>query len=183
LDRLASYASSDPGNESHDGVPDGMNEGQTREAVNRALAQAVIHFTAMKSLRNDLDRVHRIDRAQVTLLFNRYLEDWGYHLIVRPILDEYVQKQLKAAPDKLGANTEAAEKFAFAQLQPVADTLFEEQFRRNSHVILLNSGERAQFRISLLQRLLMRFESRKTSEPEIKQSIHTFYEGTLQPAK
>jgi hypothetical protein len=176
LDRLISYASSDPSDESPDGF-------ETREAVNRALAQAVIHFTAMKSLRNDVDRVHRIDRAQVTLLFSRYLEDWGYNLIVRPKLDEHVQKQLKTTPDKLGENVEAAEKFAFAELQPLADTLFEEQFRRNSHAILLNSGERAQFRISLLQRLLVRLDSQKTSEPEIKQSIHTFYEGTLQPTK
>jgi hypothetical protein len=143
----------------------------------------VIHFTAMKALRNDVDRIHRIDRAQVTLLFTRYLEDWGYNLIVLPKLDEYVQKQLKAPPDKLGQHVEAAEKFAFAQLQPIADELFEEQFRRNSHAILLTNGERAQFRISLLQRLLVRLDSQKTSEPEIKQSIHTFYEGNLQPTK
>lgn len=179
LDRLISYASSNPADES----PDGLDAGQTREAVNRALAQAVIHFTAMKALRNDLDRIHRIDRAQVTLLFSRYLEDWGYNLIVLPKLDEYVQKQLKTVPDKLGQQVEAAEKFAFAQLQPIADELFEEQFRRNSHAILLNNGERAQFRISLLQRLLVRLDSQKTSKPEIKQSIHTFYEGNLQPTK
>ncbi|HMV48169.1 MAG TPA: DUF4127 family protein [Blastocatellia bacterium] len=172
LDRLLSYASSNL-----------SDEAETREAVNRALAQAVLHFTAMKSLRTDADRVLRIDRAQVTLLFSRYLQDWGYNLIVLPKLDEYVQKQLKAAPDNLGQNIEAAEKFAFEQLQPIADELFEEQFRRNSHVILLNNGARAQFRISLLQRLLVRLDSGKTTEAEIKQSIHTFYEGRLLPTK
>ncbi len=172
LDRLLSYASSNP-----------SDDNETREAVNRALAQAVIHFTAMKSLRTDTDRVLRIDRAQVTLLFSRYLEDWGYNLIVLPRLDEYVQKQLKAAPDNLSQSVEAAEKFSFEQLQSIADELFEEQFRRNSHAILLNDGRRAQFRISLLQRLLVRLDSGKTSEPEIKQSIHTFYEGSLLPTK
>lgn len=172
LDRLLSYASAIP-----------SDDAETLETVNRALAQSVLHFTAMKSLRTDADRVLRIDRAQVTLLFSRYLEDWGYNLIVLPKLDEHVQKQLKVAPDNLGQSIEAAEKFAFAQLQHLADELFEEQFRRNSHAILLNDGRRAQFRISLLQRLLVRLDSGKTSEPEIKQSIHTFYEGSLAPTK
>lgn len=175
LDRLISYAASRPGGDS--------STNRTRAAVNRALAQTVVHFTALKMLRNDLDRVHRIDRAQVTLLFNRYLEDWGYNLVVRPKLDQYLRDQVKADPAHLGESVERAEKFAFDELHPIAETLFEEQFRRNSHAILLNSGERAQFRISLLQRLQIRLDSRDTAEADIKQSIHTFYEGMLQVAK
>ena len=141
------------------------------------------HFTAMRSQRNDLDRVHRIDRAQVCLLFSRYLEDWAYNLVVRPKLDSHTRQQLQGDPSNLGDGVERAEKFAFAELQPIAEKLFDEQFRRNTHAILLTNGERAQFRISLLQRLQVRFASQKTSEAEIKQSIHTFYEGILQMPK
>jgi hypothetical protein len=170
LDRLAAYASSslasDPAN------------GSTRKAASRALAQAIMHFVAMKSLRNDLDRVFRIDRAQVELLFTMYLQDWAYNLTVRPKLDAYVREQ-KADPNNLDAVAERAEKFTFDQLQPIAQQLFDEQFRRNTHAVLLNNGERAEFRISLLQRLQVRFSTRKTSEIEIKQSIHTFYEGII----
>lgn len=175
LDKLAAYASSTLAEESP--------ASQTREAVNRALAQAVIHFAAMKSLRNDLDRVQRIDRAQVTLLFSRYLQDWAYNLMVRPKLDNYLRELIKADPGKLGENAERAEKYAFDLLHPMAETLFDEQFRRNTHAILLNSGQRAQFRISLLQRLQIQFATQKTSDAEVKQSIHTFYEGTVQITK
>lgn len=175
LDKLAAYASSTLAEESP--------ASQTREAVNRALAQAVIHFAAMKSLRNDLDRVHRIDRAQVTLLFSSFLKDWAYNLAVRAKLDNYVREQLKADPNKLGETSERAEKYAFDLLHPMAETLFDEHFRRNTHAILLNSGERAQFRISLLQRLQVQFTTQRTSDAEIKQSIHTFYEGTIQITK
>ena len=136
----------------------------------------------MKVLRNDVDRVFRIDRAQVALLFSRYLQDWAFNLTVRTKLDAYAREQ-QADPNNLGEAVERAEKFAFDQLQPTATELFDEQFRRNSHAILLNSGERAEFRISLLQRLQVRFASQKTSEAEIKQSIHTYYEGTVQITK
>jgi hypothetical protein len=170
LDRLAAYTSSN--------LVDNPANDSTREAASRALAQAVMHFVAMKSLRNDLDRVFRIDRAQVELLFTTYLQDWAYKLTVRPKLDVFVREQ-KADPNNLDAAAERAEKFTFDQLQPIAQQLFDEQFRRNTHAVLLNNGERAEFRVSLLQRLQIRFSTRKTSEVEIKQSIHTFYEGII----
>jgi hypothetical protein len=190
LDRLAAYASSELAgelgsepapnstpNSAPDSTPNTVND-STREAASRALAQAVVHFTAMKSLRNDLDRVFRIDRAQVALLFTRYLRDWAYNLTVRPKLDAFVRQQ-KADPNRPEDAAERAEKFTFDQLQPIAQQLFDEQFRRNTHAVLLNNGERAEFRISLLQRLQIRLSSLKTSEAEIKQTIHTYYEGII----
>jgi len=182
LDKVVAYASSTLPDPVATASPAISASDQTREAASRALSQAVIHFTAMKVLRNDLDRIFRIDRAQVTLLFSRYLQDWAYNLIVRPKLDAFAREQ-KADPNNLGEAVERAEKFTFDQLQPIATELFDEQFRRNSHAILLNSGERAEFRISLLQRLQVRFASQKTLQAEIKQSIHTYYEGTVQITK
>ncbi|MDQ3010520.1 MAG: DUF4127 family protein [Acidobacteriota bacterium] len=182
LDKLIAYASSE--------LVSNPTSDATREAASRALAQAVMLFTSLKSLRNDLDRVFRIDRAQVGLMFSRYLQDWAYNLTVRPKLDAYLLER-KGDSNNLPGNqsgnmpgsrddaVERAEKFAFEQLQPIAKQLFDEQFRRNTHAILLNSGERAEFRISLLQRLQIRFTTLKSSQVEIKQSIHTFYEGII----
>lgn len=166
MGKLTSYASSVPGD-------------SPREAVNRALAQTTVFFAAIKSLRDDIDRVHRIERGQINLLFSRILEDWAFDLIVLPQLEEFVRKQLKVEPTQLGNQDDRAEKFAFDALKKLATELFEEQFRRNSHAILMNSGTRVQFRVSLLQQLQVRFPSGKTSEPEIRQTIHTFFDGYL----
>jgi len=182
LDRLIAYASSElvsePADEKASASEPSPARDATREAASRALSQTVMHFTAMQSLRNDLDRVFRIDRAQVALLFTRYLRDWAYNLTVRPKLDAFLRQQ-KADPNHPDDAAEGAEKFAFDQLQPIAQQLFDEQFRRNTHAVLLNNGERAEFRISLLQRLQIRLSSLKTSEAEIKQTIHTYYEGII----
>lgn len=170
LGKLTTYASAFP------------DETTNRESFSRALAHTVIFFAAIKSLRNDIDRVHRIERNQINLLFSRILEDWAYSLIVRPQLDEFTRQQLKANPAELGDATERAEKFAYDALQKSATELFDEQFRRNIHAVLMNSGMRIQFRVSLLQRLQVRFSTRKTSEPEIRQNIHTFFDGYLSSA-
>ncbi|MEK7831607.1 MAG: DUF4127 family protein [Acidobacteriota bacterium] len=153
MGKLTAYASSAPGD-------------SPRGALNRALAQTTIFFAAIRSLRNDIDRVHRIERGQINLLFSRILEDWGFNLIVLPQLEE-------------GEKNDRIEKFAFESLQKLATEMFDEQFRRNTHAILMNSGTRVQFRVSLLQQLQVRFPSRKTSEPEIRQIIHTFFDGYL----
>ena len=166
LGKLTAYASAVPGE-------------STRETLNRGLAHTIIFFSAIKSLRDDIDRVHRIERSQVNLLFSRILEDWGYNLIVRPQLEEYARQQLQTDPDKLGDKTERIEKFAFNALQKLATEMFEEQFRRNAHAILMNSGTRIQFRVSLLQQLQVRFPTQTIAEPEIRQIIHTFFDGYL----
>lgn len=170
LGKLASYASAFPG------------ETANRARLSRALAHTVIFFAAIKSLRSDIDRVHRIERSQINLLFSRFLEDWTYDLIVQPQLDEFVRRQLKADPSELGDAAERAEKFTYDALQQPAMELFDEQFRRNTHAVLMNSGTRIQFRVSLLQRLQIRFSTRKTSEPEIRQNIHTFFDGYITSA-
>lgn len=167
LGKLTSYASAF------------SDESSNRATLNRALAHTVIFFAAIKSLRNDIDRVHRIERHQINLLFSRILEDWAYNLIVRQQLDEFVRQQLKANPTELGEQTESAEKFTYDALQQHANDLFNEQFRRNSHAVLMNSGTRVQFRVSLLQRLQVRFSTRNTTEPEFRQNIHTFFDGYL----
>lgn len=186
LDKLVAYASSELVAESAGGAVANASNEITREAASRALAQAVTIHVSLKSLRNDLDRVLRIDRAQVALLFSRYLQDWAYNLTVRPKLEAFLGEQ-KADSNTSPANSDAAieraEKFTFDQLQPIAQQLFDEQFRRNTHAVLLNSGERAEFRISLLQRLQIRFTTLRASQVEIKQVVHTYYEGIVPMTK
>ncbi len=166
LGKLTAYGSAAP-------------EDSPREMLNRTLAHTSIFFSAIKSLRDDIDRVHRIERAQINLLFSRILEDWGYNLFVRPQLEEFARQQLQADPEQLGEKTERAETFAFEALRKRATELFDEQFQRNTHAILMNSGTRVQFRVSLLQQLQVRFPSQNLAEPEIRQIIHTFFDGYL----
>ncbi|MGH9752651.1 MAG: DUF4127 family protein [Blastocatellia bacterium] len=168
LDKLITYASSSPG-EPGDPLSRGSD---SAEALSRAVTHASAFLNAIKFMRDDIDRVLRFDRAHFELLFSRYLADWAYALTVRPALDDFVKSELKADPDRLEAATERAEAFAFEQVKQRAEELFKEQFKRNIHAILLSSGERAQFQISLLQRLQVRFPTQKTSEAEIRQSVY-----------
>jgi beta-N-acetylglucosaminidase-like protein/uncharacterized protein DUF4127 len=165
LDKLIAYASSPPDDF-------GPRSGASADAIIRAVTQASAFLNAIKFMRDDVDRVLRFDRAQFELLFSRYLTDWAYALTIRPALDDYVKGELKADPDRLEASTERAEAFAFERVKQSAEEIFKEQFRRNVHAILLSGGERAQLQISMIQRLQVRFPTRKTSEAEIRQSVY-----------
>ncbi|MGH9766392.1 MAG: DUF4127 family protein [Blastocatellia bacterium] len=162
LDKLISYASSDP-----------MSPvGASTDAIGRAITHTSAFLNAVKFMRDDLGRVRRFDRAHFDLLFGRYLTDWAYALTVRPKLDDFVKSELKADPNRLEAATERAETFALEQVKQSAEQLFNEQFKRNIHAILLSTGERAQFEISMMQRLQVRLSARKTSDAEIRQSVY-----------
>jgi hypothetical protein len=166
LDKLIAYASSDPGSRA----------GAQADAIIRAVTHASAFLTALQFMRDDIYRVLRFDRAHFELLFSSYLSDWAYALTVRPALDDFVKSQLKVAPDRLPVSpetaTERAEAFAFERIKRSAEEIFKEQFRHNVHAILLSGGERAQFQISMMQRLQVRLPTRKTSEAEIRQSVY-----------
>jgi hypothetical protein len=172
LDKLVAYASSEP---REPGDP-GSRGAASEDAVIRAVTHASAFLNAVKFMRDDIDRVLRFDRAHFELLFSRYLTDWAYALTVRPALDDFVKRELKADPNRLPDSSEAAieraEAFAFERIKQNAEELFKEQFRRNVHAILLSGGERAQLQISMIQRLQVRFPTRKTSEIEIRQSVY-----------
>jgi len=122
-------------------------------------------------MRDDLSRLRRIDTAQVTLLLNRYLAEWAYASQVRPLLDAFARDQLRVEAEELGANAERAAAFAYERLKPIADEIFNEQFRRNVHAILLSRGERVIFEVHTFQRLQVRFSTGKSSEAEIILSL------------
>jgi hypothetical protein len=163
LDKLISYASSDPG---------ASSEAPPGDAIIRAVTQASAFLNAVKFMRDDIDRVLRFDRAQFELLFSRYLTDWAYALTIRPAMDDFVKGELKADPDRLGAATERAEASAIERVKQSAEELFKEQFRRNVHAILLSDGDRAQLQIWMMQRLQVRLPTQKTSEVEIRQAVY-----------
>ncbi|HKC88220.1 MAG TPA: DUF4127 family protein [Blastocatellia bacterium] len=162
LDKLIAYASSDPFSRG----------GASTDAISRAITHTSVFLNAVKFMRDDIDRMRRFDRAHFDLLFSRYLTDWAYALSVRPKLDDFVKSSLKADPNRLEDAAERAEAFAFEQVKQSAEQLFKEQFKRNIHAILLSNGARAQFEISMMQRLQVRLPTRKTSEAEIRQSVY-----------
>lgn len=170
LDQIIAYASSDA-------APDASSKVR---ATARALAHSSALLTSIRFLRDDVDRVKRIDRAHVNLLFAFYLTDWAYALEVRPKLETFVRDQLKADPNRLGGDTERAEDFAQREIRAIADELFRDQFKGNLHAILLKSGERAQFELSFVQTLRLRLPSQKISEVEINPAIYLIYIGNTQ---
>ncbi|MDX2033116.1 MAG: DUF4127 family protein [Blastocatellia bacterium] len=164
LDKLFTYSAADPAAES--------TMSASGDAINRALTQVATLSTGIKFLRDDLPRLRRIDRAQFTLLFNRYLTDWAYALRVRPALDAFVRGDLQGSPERLGDNLDRAAAFADERIRPLAEEVFNEQFRRNLHALLLSTGERVIFEVGLLQRLQVRFASPRTADLEVLQSFH-----------
>ena len=180
LDKLTSYASFDPATE------------RSEDALTRALAQSSSFLVSIRFLRDDPDRVRRFDRAQVSLLISRYLTDWAFPFQVRPKLQSSSDiqppnkpAQNKPAPNDQSGSAQSAELMettALDQLKPVAEDLFNDQFKRNVHALLLSNGERAQYEVRLLQRLLVRLSPpsnlRQAPEIEVRPSIYLVHLGT-----
>ena len=175
LDQLAAYAAGG-GNA---GAATGGNSAATTIAL--ALAQAAVRTVSLKFLRDDVERAQRAERAQVEYLLTRYLTDWGYQARVRPKLEAAAREQWQADPANLGASVERAEELATAEVRALAEGLFDEQFRRNVHTILMSTGERALFEVRLLQRLHLRLSRASLGEAEIRPSVYLTFTGTAVP--
>jgi hypothetical protein len=143
-------------------------------AIGKALAQCSARLMAAKVLRTSLevDQLQRAERAQVELMMTRYLEDWLYASKLRPLLEAYVREELKADPSNLGSATEAAEAFLSNEIKIVAEELFRNQFRYNTHSVLLGDGTRATFQVEILQRCRARLPWQRTNEIELDVGIH-----------
>jgi hypothetical protein len=168
LDLLVAYAASHGG----EGGTANDLEGAAARAVGLALAQSAARIVGAKFLRDDVDRLQRIERAQVELSFTRYLEDWGYARKVRPRLEAHVRDALKADPQNLGAAAEKAAEFARSEMATLAEGLFNEQFRRNVHSVLVVDAGRAEFMLHSLQRFQFRLPWARTDVPEVLPRIY-----------
>ncbi|MFM8396000.1 MAG: hypothetical protein ACKOB4_18940 [Acidobacteriota bacterium] len=159
LDRLASLAASQP----EPSPPSTATRlAAPEETVARSLAHSTIFLTGMRSLRDNLEQLYRIDRTQVALLLSRYLKDYR---------DPRGPRTLSENPPR---ETEE-------MVRTRAEELFKEQFRRNIHATRLATGERAQYEIRLLQQLRVRIPAVASGRaaPEIVPSIHLAWLGNL----
>ncbi len=146
LDRLTAYAAVSA-------------QAQSAEAAcQRALTQANMWLIALRFLRDDIERIRRTERNQIAASISAYLREAIY-----PTLSFETSGTL--------AEREARVQTA---LRPQADTLFNEQFYRNVHAVLLNTNERVEFQLRLLQRLQVRLPNaleEATNAPEIRPEI------------
>ncbi len=163
LDRVFAYASSDPL----------LNAKTAGDAANRAVSHLSTLLVGITFLRDNLLRMRRIDNSQVTLLLNRYLRDWAFPSRLRPTLEVFLRDELKVDPEKMGGGTERAAAFAAERLRPIADELFNQQFRGNGHVLLLSRGERVYFELKEIQRFGVRFASPRLNDLEILASVYS----------
>lgn len=176
LDRLSSYASA----AAPAPAPAPANDSV---ALTRALAQPAAWLISIKFLRDDVERLRRTERAQIALSLGSYLRDWAYPLYVRPKLDNFLRTARQPATETDNA-IEQAEAFALSELKPHAEKLFAEQFRRNIHAVLLATGERAEFEITILQRLQIRLNALTAdalADPEIRPVTHLAHLGNFLP--
>jgi hypothetical protein len=164
LDQLYGYAASD---DSSDGLAP-------------ALAQASARLIAARFLRDDTERLRRIEQAQIELLFNRWLKASVFDLTLRSQLDAFLREQLKADPENMKEATERAEAFALGEFRRLASETFSEQFRHNVHSVLLSSGERAEFRVRAIQHSRLSFPLGRLSDPEIRLRVYLLHEGNVQ---
>ncbi len=128
-------------------------------ACQRALAQANLWLIALRFLRDDIERIRRIERNQIAASMSAYLRDAVYPTLAFDV-------------SGLAAGT-LAEREAAAQnaLRPAAETLFNEQFKNNVHAVKLNTDERVEFVSRLLQRLQVRFGD-TANAPEIRTDVN-----------
>ncbi|MBK9705601.1 MAG: beta-N-acetylglucosaminidase domain-containing protein [Acidobacteria bacterium] len=151
LDKLTSYASSD------------IVGAKLELAAAESIAQACSFQISIRFLRDDLDRVMRIDRAQVSLQLGQYLSDWAFPLKVRP-----GQENLQEAS-------------VLDRVKAISDEIFTEQFRRNLHAFLLTTGERAQLEVRMIQRLqlkLFRAPGAPAQEVFVRPSVYLVFLGS-----
>lgn len=146
--------------------------GDVSRDIGLTLAQSSARIVGAKFLRDDIDRLQRIERAQVEAIFSRYLLDWGYSKKIRPLLELHVREVLKADPKNLADSVEKAEQFAYSEISTLAEGLFNEQFRRNIHSVLLADAGRVEFRLDAVQRFQFRLPWKSTEVPEIFPRIY-----------
>ena len=136
-------------------------------AFGNVLTQISARLISAKVLRLKMteEQLQRGERAQVEMMLMRYIEDWGYATVVKPKLETYLKEP--------NISAEQAEEFLKNNLQTLGNQLFDQQFRRNIHSVMLASGQRAPFIVSLLQRLSAHFtEPGKINEIEVEVGVH-----------
>ena len=160
LDQLASWAACAPAG----------------KAIGIALAQASVRAGGLKFLRNNTDRVQRLERAQVEFILGRLLVDWAYEIKVRPRV-EAVYKETAVNDSGSSDVHEKAESIASTEVRVLAGRLFDEQFRRSIHTVLLNSGEHAYFEVRALQRFSLHLPQQGVEEADVRQSVYVPFTG------
>ncbi|MEP7270346.1 MAG: DUF4127 family protein [Acidobacteriota bacterium] len=135
------------------------------------IAQAASRLVTMRFLRDDVDRLQRAERAQVELMLTRVLSEVSYQSTIRPKLEAFLRDQLKVDPQQISTVREQAELFAREEASRVAGDIFREQYFRNTHSILLSTGERAVYELRTLQRMQARFSWGTIDEVELRAGV------------
>jgi hypothetical protein len=146
------------------------------KAIGMALAHASARTAGLKYLRNNADRVQRLERAQVEFIFSRLLVDWAYDIRVRPRVEALFKETAASDSGRVEAH-EKAETLASTEVKVLATRLFDEQFHRSIHSILLNSGEHAYYEVRSLQRFSLRLPQESVEEADVRQSVYVPYTG------
>jgi len=170
LDRVAAYAApppvlaiESPPSDQRRIIASTGSTGTTR-TIAGGLSQSTLFLSSLLFLRDEYERLIRVDRAQVALL------------LARALARQTVETGLAGLP--ASTSREGLAEALRDNLSREAETLFREQFWRNVHAIRMTTGERVRFEMRLLQRLQVTplpivGQDPDRLEIEIRPSVHT----------
>lgn len=95
-----------------------------------SIPQANLYLLAKKYLFNDPLRMERCERAQREFLMHRYVNDYGYHTVVRPKAYKFVANVLKQPIDEMdSASMAQATAFVRSAMGGIVRTVGDSMFR------------------------------------------------------
>jgi hypothetical protein len=126
IDRVIGYASwGTPGN-----------------ALGTVVPQANLYVFARKRLFNNSEVAKKSEAAQIKFLFHRWLGDYGYHTLVRPVVNKYARQELKIEVDEF--DPAAYEKFnqiVVERMTPITEQFFDRHFKNRFYQTGKNANE------------------------------------------
>lgn len=97
--------------------------------IGTAIAHSVIRWVSKKISQRTSSSS---EKAHYQFLISRFLDDWGYQTMVRPLANKYATDTLNVDIWNLGKETPKVEKFILKCLKPIAFDFFKKNFPEGS---------------------------------------------------
>lgn len=131
------------------------------------LAQLIVDLTPMRYLAL-LDTLIESEKAHIELLFSRFVEDWLYHVRVRPEVENHVVKMVRDSLVDLREIGDRAEQMVQDLLAGVAADLWIEQFLGRKCVEIGMHPHRSELVLAELEETRSRLPWRRLAEVEVE---------------
>ncbi|MCX7599339.1 MAG: DUF4127 family protein [Armatimonadetes bacterium] len=131
------------------------------------LAHHVAHLTPMRYL-SLLDALIESEKAHVSLLFSRFVEDYLYSALVRPQVEEHVIRLIRGSVVDLREVHERAEYLMRDLLGPAVADLWIEHFLSRTSVKIGREPNRSAVVLAEMEEARLRYPWRRLAEIEVE---------------